>query len=467
MASSSGGVAAVMPGRAKVNVSAKVNSVARKAQPAATTKISPMGGLKRSGQGTVAIPATPVSPSPVSPVLARRPLGNQSSGAYPIVAGKNPFPNPGEKPRPASVSPVPINRPSQPAPSVSARLKVTASAPVTPVTKSVCSRCEKVLSAQCLKSGSAILQDGELICVECVRTCVRRKKTSTLDARTILTVCGAVTLILAASAIFIPGQVLLILSLLSAGAVILGCIGFSFTRTVRFGLVLTGLLALAGSAFGIINLRQRAEGNAIRQALSSEIAEINETLKQDSFAEAQRRVSSIEQSERKKNSEAADPRALALIVQLHSALDGWVKANFGEINAAERACLDQLYRKFGSHTPLSHGPRFRAIHIADAKLALTAAIDPLPADGGFDEEPLNATTLTGDKALDEAVALIAFLHSGDRKFQSIELKLVSGPASEPKDILNVTLDESVFAGIARGDTAALKTAVESAAKKNE
>src|SRR5437870_1722957 len=120
--------------------------------------------------------------------------------------------------------------------------------------------------------------DGSLKCVECVKTGGGKRKAAPLVSGTSLLIAGSsLAAVLGVIGIFLPSQVLLIVLLLSAAAILVGLIGFTLSGVARLGLAAGGLCMLALSIVGLITVRERAD---LRNANATIMAQADEIRQQ-------------------------------------------------------------------------------------------------------------------------------------------------------------------------------------------
>ena len=317
-----------------------------------------------------------------------------------------------------------------------------------------CSSCGKSLGPQSVIQGAGIVLDGNLICVECVKSGKKRGKTQAISA-SLLIGCGVATaVVLGIVGIFLPSQALLITLLLAAGAVLVGMIGFTLSGTARLATIAGGLVVVALSIWGLSTVNEHTEASSTSKELSIQSKEIREYLDKDCIVEALLRVASIEDNLTKASAGHPSVAAQKGIAELRAIPDAWLHKNFGELNATDRDVLFALYKQFGSLTLRTKTRRVRAFKISGNTIQATVATD-LPADLSetthitHSQDLINTTSKSGSVVIDEAGRLFITLSRKLPTVDSITLKIISGDSDE-KELFNTTLDQSALKDLRHG-----------------
>lgn len=455
--------------------------------PAATTATPPPGPKAPAQQNSNPAAPRPVSPggtgkfapvstgkfTPVSPASGPRPAVTTTgkfapvgSAPKPVAAGapklgaapprsSTPPPPPFQKP-----NPVPARPRSAPPPGASGRLSsISATVSVKPGAKAggqwTCSSCAKALGPQSVMLGTGIILEGNLICVECVKSGKKRAK-ATIPPSVIWGSAGGLAAVLGVCAIFVPGQVLMVTLLLSVCGLLVGAIGFTLSSVARLATIAVALCAGAGSVYGLLVVRERAQDRAADAQIAVEAERIKDYLKHDAVMEAVRQLNTLDDRAQKADSGLAAPAAQKRLAELHQSIDAWFKANFGELSSDEQTLLSLLYRQVGSLTSNS-ARRFRAIKLTDKSLHMTVAVNPTDAvSAGNGPPPVDAV---GQQALPIAQTVARVR----RDLDEFEIRLVAATpgSNDVKDLMTLTLDSETLAGLRTNDSSLFMQALPS------
>ena len=467
-----------------------------------TGKFNPVGSgagkVTPVGAGTPPRTATPPpSPAPQPPKFAQIPvppkpasgIGNgtgtgavkdskavTSTGSFPkpdnkAVTSTGSFPRPDTGARPRSAPP----------PGVSGRLTLgqmtnLTVGPQKPGSKVVgqwsCSACGKALNPQSVMQGTGLIIDGSLMCVECVKAGgVKRGKAAPLiSGATLLIVGASVVGVLGVVGIFLPSQVLLIVLLLSAAAVLVGLIGFTLSGAARLGTIAAGLVVMAASVFGLITIRERSSQQQVRSVLSAQNDKVKVKLDNDYIVEARILVGQLEESAIKTSHGQLSKAEEEGIAELKELVGAWVRKNFGQITAGEQAVLFQLYSRLGSLTPKSKTRSIRAIKLAGNALHFTMAYDAPGAAGDSEtdgpkvrhdglQDKRDTAGIIGDPLQEQTARVYQWLLSASPKTDSFELKIVTAALGESTELYSDTLTADEIKGLIKDQVKLLQRGV--------
>lgn len=314
----------------------------------------------------------------------------------------------------------------------------------------MCSSCGMALGPQSVMLGTGIILDGKLICVSCVKSGKRRVQ-STIPAHLIWSITGGIVAILGIAALFIPGQVLLTVLLLSVCAILTGLIGFTLSWVGRLSAIAAGLLIGACAVYGLIAIRERTQEQIGNVELKVEGDRIKDYLDHDAINEAIRQLRALDENSKRADSKFSSPGCLKELQKLRALTKEWTVKNFGQLTNEEETLLFTLFRKFGSLTGSSR--TFRAIKISDNTVDLSMAVDTSGDSpngrGGPSSDPVGAKGLPVAKSIIDNV----------RNVERIDLKLVSVTSAETKELESVVLDAQAIKDLKDGDLNAYNMAL--------
>jgi hypothetical protein len=291
----------------------------------------------------------------------------------------------------------------------------------------ICSSCGKALNPQSVMQGAAMVIDGSLKCVECIKGGgSRRGKEPVISGKMLLIAGASLVAILGVVGIFLPSQVLLIVLLISIAAILVGLIGFTLSGIARLGTVAGGLCMLILSIFGLVTVRERAEEKSAENTILSQSDTIRQELNLDRINEVQVRISAIEDKANKSSDGHPTAAVQKSIGALRALVDEWVNTNFGQVNAAEKKLLFDLFHRFGSVTPGLKSRAFRAIKFSGTHLSLTAAYDPPVTSEDVPRDELRTLiSRNGDLMLDHAQSILQCVCVNAPKLENVDFRIVS------------------------------------------
>ena len=421
------------PNLLKVPLPAPLSSSERARQFAETrrnsARLSTVKPTLPTAPGSVRPPVTP-APAPISPARTSgrmSPTGNFS---------------------------IPAMNPLRPSSSTSTKLPAQPGAASGTSGKWNCTSCGKILGPQSTLQGTSILLEGMLLCVNCVKGRRNKANVVKLSPKTLLLVGGAIVLALCIAAVFIPGQVLMVVAALSVIAILTGAVGFTLSGTARLSAIAAGLTFLLGSTYGLVWVRTHIASAQTQHVAAAEEAQVNHLLEQGCVMEARRYIGGVELDAMKNNAGVPGPLEKALIARLNARVDDWIATTYGKLSQPEHDLLLSLIAKFGSLTMDTHQPFVRAVKIDGSTVKLTLGTDAASATR------VAQNTETGAPLTDEVYRLYTAITAAARSAESIELTLVSGPVKSETPVKTYALDVKTLSEIPAMDPAKLKEAIE-------
>jgi hypothetical protein len=293
-----------------------------------------------------------------------------------------------------------------------------------------CSSCSIALGPQAVVQGNAIILEGKLICVDCVKSGNRKAKQKSASNSIIYGGLAVLVLMLAGGAMFFPGQVLLLAMLASIGAILIGVLGFTLATAPRLGLVLLGVAGIGLSGWGLTRGYERAMAKPIEDWIAADSKEVEDLLGKDCIMEAQLRLSSIEQKSKTPAGIYLSKEARSNVELLHKKIDDWVQQKFGDLSADNRALLMQLFSTYGSRT-VSGVLHYSVFKLSGTDAEITARFDP-PNDVEEGKRPPSKDSNATDPVLEKAKALAGNIFHAKPELETMVLKIET--AASPQDI---------------------------------
>ena len=340
--------------------------------------------------------------------------------------------------------------------SIPAKPAASASTPAAPHWK--CSTCAKVLGPRCVAQGTGMILSNALYCIDCIKSGSKRARRPELSAKVIYGTVGGIAATLGAVAIFAPGQVLLLVLLVSVGSLFTALLGFTLSRAQRLSVAAAGIVALGLSTWGLIAVRAHAAGTQAVDGMSSEAAAVKTDLTHNCYFEATRRITSLRDRAMKDNANVIPPQLARQLDSLTEESETWLKANYGALSTDERELLTNLWRQFGSVTSTS-AKRFSAVKISGSGVQLTAAIEITRADSHDRVKASGAGQSVECQCLEQAEPILrTVLKRHD--ISNVELTLVSADAGAQK-LATLTLDAKAVSELRLGKWIVLRQALSS------
>ena len=311
-----------------------------------------------------------------------------------------------------------------------------------------CASCKKALGSSCVANGTALKLEGRLLCIACAKSGKPRARTAGLSSKILLSALGAVALVLGVSLIFIPSQVLLVMLLCAAGAVLTGMFCTSLSRKARIIAVSAGLAAAGISSCGLLALRDRARQRELTASAPDERAAVEDDLRHNCYFEATRRIAALKTQWTAQNNQTIPPAVQKQLDSLNALTETWLTKNYGVLNPDERQLLMSLWREFGS-VAASQYKHFRAVRLKENSVELTVTANFKTV----------STHSSINQVIDATEPLLRYLLLRPGT-DSIKLTLLSAaPESDSVALATVSLDAQAVAEMRQGKFSALRNAV--------
>ncbi|MCW8131910.1 MAG: hypothetical protein KIS92_16305 [Planctomycetota bacterium] len=251
------------------------------------------------------------------------------------------------------------------------------SRPATGASHWSCSSCKTSLPMDALVKGMAELQDGKLICARCSGKGQKKEAQRPFG----WSVLGIGVAVFAVLSIVFPGQALLILILLSGGAIVVGGASFQMRALVRLVLVAGGILIGAGCIYAMAEIGSQREAREAQAEIDASIQQIEGLLKEDKYNEAQARFMAFDRAIRNPQGMYRSPELAGHVTRLREKFGEWMKKHYGELSEKDQAALGMLLKAYPEGGSLGI-KRYRAVRVDDkhAVLAFAVSVDPESKD---------------------------------------------------------------------------------------
>ncbi|HYF52099.1 MAG TPA: hypothetical protein VEJ63_22000 [Planctomycetota bacterium] len=295
-----------------------------------------------------------------------------------------------------------------------------------------CGRCGKVLDDNAVNS-------GRLICAECIE--IEKKKEAGQRLTLKLAAAGG-CLALVIAAILLPQQAMFIVLLGGLGMCVLGFIGAGWARVARLGLISAGLLALAGGAFGLSNLQERAAAQAAEDLLSSEAANVEKLLADDELLNAQRALDALSNRIRENPQQYNPSQALAKLKALQGEIDKWFESRYPGLPPEGRSLLQGLMRSFPDQP--GKGRRIRSLKVDNKEVSLEFVS---AVEGGVEKGGPPGS----DPRVMEAKAVVLYVYDSLPYLSMVKAEFGTDAAGEFKAFGSVALPKEMAGSLRLGN----------------